>query len=191
MAELTELLDKALKKDKLIGSGILTEVIDSVAALEYEGLIDTVPALLPKLGKVLEPRISEIDEVGIDKSTEFVLKYVPNITQKLISSDAEVRNELAQTEDMNFNLKAGNIVEAQVQIKGGQISFSPGLHDERDFFITMSTPKLLRIMQRQDDIESGLIGGGIEMWSEGDEGDMEKAQSFLPLLTVILQKLRL
>jgi len=191
MAELMVSLEKAIKKDKLIGSGVLTEVMDGVAALEYEDLVETVPALLSKLGKALEPRVSEIDEVGIEKSTEFVLKYVPKMTQKLISSEAEVKNELALTEDMNFNLKAGIIAEAQVQIKGGQMSFNPGLTNERDFFIDISTPKLFRIMQGQDDIESGLIGGGIEMWREGDEGDMEKAQSFLPLLTVILQKLKL
>lgn len=188
---LKELLARSAKEKKLIGSGLITQIMDELTALSYDDLVTEMPELVPKLGSVLENRIPEIEEVDTEKGTDFVLKYLPQIMEKVVSSDGEVKDELAATEDMTINVKLGNIAEMAAQIKDGTISFSPGLGQERDFFIDMSTEKLLRILSGKDDALSGFMGGGIEMWREGDEGDMEKAQSLLPLLTVVLEKLKL
>jgi len=188
---LQELLAKSAKEKKLIGSKLMPQIMDELTALSYDDLVAQMPEFIAKLGGLLEKRIEEIDEVATEKGTDFVLKYLPRIVEKVVSSDGEVKNELAATEDMTFNLKLGNIAEMAVQIKDGKISFNPGLSKERDFFIEMSMEKLLRILSGKDDALSGFMGGSIEMWREGDEGDMEKAQNLLPLLTVVLEKLKL
>jgi len=187
---LQELLAKSAKEKKLIGSELLTQIMDELTALSYDDLVTEMPEFVAKLGSVLEKRVPELEEVDTGKGTDFVLKYLPKIAEK-VSSDGEVKNELAATEDMTFNVKLGNIAEMAVQIKDGTISFSPGLGPERDFFIDMSIEKLLTILSGKDDALSGFMGGSIEMWREGDEGDMEKAQSLLPLLTVVSEKLKL
>lgn len=186
-----ELLAKSATEKKLIGSGVMTQIMDELTSLSYDDLVTEMPQFVAKLGSLLEKRITEIEEVDTDKGTGFVLKYLPQIVQQVVSSDAEAKNELAATGDMTINVRLGNIAELAVQIKDGTISFSPGLGQERDFFVDMSTEKLLSILSGKDDVLSGFMGGGIQMWREGDEGDMQKAQDFLPLLTVILEKLRL
>jgi len=188
---LQELLAKSAKEKKVIGSKLIPQIMDELTALSYDDLVNQMPQFVPKLGSLLEKRITEIEEVDIDKGTGFVLKYLPPIVQQVVSSDAEVKNELAATEDMTINLRLGNIAELAVQIKDGTISFRPGLGQERDFFVDMSTEKLFSILSGKDDVLSGFMGGSIQMWREGDEGDMGKAQDFLPLLTVILEKLGL
>lgn len=191
MANLEELLGKAAKEKKLVGSGLMTQIIEAVTALDYEDLVNAMPKFLPDLGRVLEARTPEIEEIDVKKATDFVLKYLPQIIDKMTSSDVEIKNELAATEDMTFNVKAGNIAEMCVEIKEGKISLSPGLASERDFFIDVPTGKLWRIMSGEEDAMSGFIGGGIAMWRDGDEGDMTKAISILPLITVVLEKLGL
>jgi len=188
---LQELLAKSAKEEKLIGSKLMPQMLDELTALSYDDLIAQMPEFVAQLGNLLEKRLPEMEEVDTKKGTNFILKYLPQIVEKVVSSDGEVRTELVATEDMTFNLRLGNIAEMAVQIKDGRISFSPGLVQERDFFIHMSTEKLLRILSGKDDAISGFIGGGIEMWREGDEGNMEKAQNLLPLLTVFLEKLKL
>jgi len=188
---LQELLTKADKEKKLIGSGLIPQMMDKLTALSYDDLVAEMPEFVSKLGTVLEKRLPEIEEVDTEKGTAFILKYLPQLMEKVLSSDAEVKNELAATEDMTFNLKLGNIAEMAVQIRDGTVSFSPGLAQERDFFIDISTEKLLQVLSGKDNVLSGFMGGSIEMWREGDEGDMEKAQSLLPLLAVVLEKLKL
>lgn len=187
----SELLEGAQEQERLIGSERMKEVMESLASLEYEGLVEVMPGFLPSLGRVLEARTAEIDEWGIEKGTDFFLTYLPRITEKMVSSDGDIKNELAMTEEMSFNLKAGNMIGTQVRIRDGGVSYSPGLAGERDFFIDIPEPKLFRIMRGQEDVMSGLMGGGIEMWREGEEGDMEKAQDLLPLVTLVLAKLKL
>jgi len=188
MADLEELLKKVAKGKRLVGSGQMTQFVEAIAALDYEDLVKAVPEFFPHLGQVLEARAPEIEEIDVKKSTRFMLKYLPKIIEKMISSDIEIKNELAAIEDMTFNVKASNILETCVKIKGGKISLSPGLAEERDFFIEVPTRELLRIMTGEEDMMSGFIGGGIAMWRDDDEGDMTKAMSILPLVTVVLEK---
>ena len=191
MANLEELLKKAAKGKGLVGSGLMSQMVRTVAALDYEDLVKAVPDFLPRLGEVLEARAPEMEEIDVEKATDFMLKYLPKIVKKVTSSDAEIKNELAATEDMTFNVKAGNILEMCVKIKKGKIALSPGLAEERDFFIDVPTGELLRLMTGEEDAISGFMGGGIAMWRDGDEGDMTKAMSILPLITVVLEKLGL
>jgi putative sterol carrier protein len=196
MAELGELLKKAAKQEKLIGSGVVTQIMDEVSALDYDGLVKTIPDLLPKLGKVLEKRLPEMEEIDTGKATAFVLKYLPKMAEKIISSDEEVKDELGMTEDMTFNLNVtgsdGNIAEMRVDIKDGNISFNPGQAEEKHFIMDISTEKLLRIMSGEDDAISGFMGGGIEMWrEETDESNAIKVLSLMPLITLVAQKLKL
>ena len=196
MAELGELLKKAAKQEKLIGSGVVTQIMDEVSTLDYDGLVKTIPDLLPKLGKVLEKRLPEMEEIDTGKVTAFVLKYLPKMAEKVISSDEEVKGELAMTEDMIFNLNVtgsdGNIAEMRVDIKDGNISFNPGQAEEKHFIMDISTEKLLRIMSGEDDAISGFMGGGIEMWrEETDESNAMKVLSLMPLITLVAQKLKL
>lgn len=188
---LQELLAKSAKEKKVIGSKLIPQMMDELTALSYDDLVTQMPEIVAKLGSVLQNRLPEIEEIDTKKGTNFALKYLPHIVEKVVSSDEEVKNELAATEDMTFNVKLGNIAEMTVQIQDGRISFSPGLGKERDFFIDVSTEKLLQILSGKEDALSGFMGGSIEMWREGDEGDMEKAQNLLPFLTVFLEKLRL
>ena len=191
MASLEELLKKVAKGKGLVGSGQMARIAEAVTALDYEDLVKAVPEFLPRLVEVLQARAREIEEIDVKKATGFMLKYLPQIIEKMISSDVEIKNELAATEDMTFNVKAGNILETCVRIKGGKISLSPGLAEERDFFIDVPTGELLRIMTAEENAMSGLMGGGIAMWREDDEGDMTKSISILPLITVVLEKLGL
>jgi len=191
MAELKELLKKAIKQDRLIGSGLLTQIMDEVSALDYQHLVDEAPGVISGLGNVLEGRVGEIEAVGNEKATAFVLNYLPQITDKLVSSDTEIKSELVATEDMNFNVKAGDIAEVHVEIKDGAISFSPGLIEDRDFYMDMTTTKVLRLMAGKDDALSGFMGGSIAMWRDDDVGDMSKAFSLLPLITVVAGGLQL
>lgn len=188
---LQELVAKSAREKKVIGSKLIPQMMDGLTALSYDDLVTQMPEFVAKLGSVLQNRLPEIEEIDTKKGTNFALKYLPLIVEKVVSSDEEVKNELAATEDMTFNVKLGNIAEMTVQIQDGRVSFSPGLAQERDFFIEMSAEKLLRILSGKEDALSGFMGGGIEMWREGDEGNMEKAQSLLPLLTVVLEKLKL
>lgn len=188
---LQELLAKSAKEQKVIGSRLIPQMMDELTTLSYDDLVAQMSEFVAKMGSVLQNRLPEIEEIDTKKGTNFTLKYVPQIVEKVVSSDGEVKKELAATEDMTFNVKLGNIAEMAVQIKDGKIFFNPGLSQERDFFIEMSTEKLLRILSGKDDALSGFMGGGIEMWREGDEGNMEKAQDLLPLLTVVLEKLKL
>ena len=200
MVELGELLKKAAKQEKLIGSGVVTQIMDEVSALDYYGLVKTIPDLLPKLGKVLEKRVPEMEEIDTGKATAFILKYLPKMAEKVISSDEEVKDELAMTEDMTFNLNVtgsdGNIAEMYVDIKDGNISFNPGQAEEKHFFMDISVDKLLRIMSGEDDAASGFMGGGIEMWRDGayfpaDESNAVKILSLMPFMVLVAQKLNL
>jgi len=191
MASLEELLKKVAKGKRLVGSGQMTRIAEAVTALDYEDLVKAVPEFLPRLGEVLQARAPEIEEIDVKKATDSMLKYLPQIIERMISSDVEIRNELAAVEDMTFNLKAGNILEMCVKIKEGKISLSPGLAEERDFFIDVPTRELLRLMTGEEDAMSGFMGGGIAMWRDGDEGDMTKSIGILPLITVVLEKLGL
>lgn len=188
---LEELLEKAAKEKKLIGSGLIAQILNELTALSDEDLTDGMAEFVPRLGSILERRISEIEDVDAKKATDLVLEFLPQIIGKIISSDEEIKNELAMTEDMTFNLKAGNILEMCVEIKGGKMSLSPGLAEERDFFVDVPAERFLRILSGDEDAMSGLMGGGIAMWREGDEGDMTKAISILPLITVVAEKLKL
>ncbi len=188
---LQELLAKSATEKKLIGSKLMPQIMDELTALAYDDLVAQMPEFVAKLGSVLQNRLSEIAEIDVKKGTDFALKYLPQVVEKVVSSDGEVRSDLEATEDMTFNLKLGNMAAMTVQIKDGRLSFSPGLAQERDFFIEMSTEKLLRILSGKEDALSGFMGGSIAMWREGDEGNMEKAQSLLPFLAVFLEKLRL
>lgn len=191
MANLEELLIKVAKGKRLIGSGQMTRIAEAVTALDYEDLVKAVPEFFPRIGEVLQTWAPEIEELDVKKATGFMLKYLPQIIEKMISSDAEIKNELAAVEDMTFNVKASNILEMCVKIEEGKISLVPGLAEERDFFIDVPTGELLRVMTGEEDAMSGFMGGAIRMWREDDEGDMTKAASILPLITVVLEKLGL
>jgi len=191
MANLEELLKKAAKGKGLVGSGLMSQMVRTVAALDYEDLVKAAPDFLPRLGEVLEARAPEKEEIDVEKATDFMLKYLPKIIKKVTTADTEIKNELAATEDMTFNVKAGNILETCVKIKKGKISLSPGLSEERDFFIDIPTRELLRLMTGEEDPMAGFMGGSIAMWRDGDEGDMTKAMSVLPLISVVLEKLGL
>lgn len=215
MADLKALMDKALAADKLIGSGIPTEVVDAIADSDASDLLAALPDVLDKAPQIMDKVLPEIETVEVDALIDFMPKFMginekmqdmdPSDLEGVLPKMAEnipkimptmmklMDKIIASDEELAEELEGAE--DMAINIKAGDVmticmaikdgKMSIGTDLADDADMTMDIP-----MDVMLNLMTGT-GDAMSAFMGGDvkmDGDMSKAMGLMPVMTVFSEK---
>lgn len=215
MADLKALMDKALAADKLIGSGIPTEVVDALDETDASDLLAILPDVLDKAPQIMDKVLPEIESVAVDDLVDFMprLMGMNEKMQDMDPSDLEgVLPKMAEnipkimptmmklmdkiiSSDEELAEELEGAEDMAINVKAGDVmticmaikdgKMSMGTELADDADMTMEIPMDIML-----NLMTGT-GDAMSAFMGGDvkmDGDMSKAMGLMPLMTVFSEK---
>ncbi len=142
---------------------------------------------LTSIGVTMAEKLKDMLETAVDEGKAVESDQIRDALESLISANQEIKDELALTSDLVFNLKSDNILGLKVELKDGKAYFDSELSETPDFFIEIPSGTLKAILTGKKDAITPLMGGEIAMWKDGTIGDMSKAMDIIPLVTAVAE----
>ncbi|MDY6965476.1 MAG: SCP2 sterol-binding domain-containing protein [Halobacteriota archaeon] len=213
--ELKSLMYEALESEKLIGSGIPTEIMGKIGDVNAEDLISALPMVLENSPKIMDKVLSEMETIETGDIIDFLPKFmsinekmqdldpsdlsevlpkmtefIPKIMPVLISLIDKV---IATDDDLSEELE--NAEDLIININaGGIMTICMQIKDGKMHIGTELADSADMSMEIPMDVMLNLMtgtGDPMSAFMGGDvnmEGDISKAMGIMPLMGILSEK---
>jgi len=215
MADINELMDKAIAADKIIGSGIPTQVVEALDETDASDLLAVFPGLLDKAPQVMDKVLPELETVSVDDLVEFMPKLM-GMNEKMQDLDPSDLEEILPKMAENIPKIMPTMMTLMDKIISSDEELAEELEGAEDMAINVKAGDVMTICMA---IKDGKMSMGTELADDADmtmdipmdimlnlmtgtgdamsafmggdvkmDGDMSKAMGLMPLMTVFSEK---